>query len=48
MGLWWLGKVIFPSLFPEDLKALTVEFYRRWYHVQISEAQVERILAGRN
>jgi iron complex transport system substrate-binding protein len=48
IGLWWLGKVIFPSLFPEDLKALTVEFYRRWYHVQISEAQVERILAGRN
>ena len=48
MGLWWLGKVIFPSLFPEDLKALTTEFYRRWYHVQISEAQVERVLAGRN
>jgi iron complex transport system substrate-binding protein len=48
IGLWWLGKVIFPSLFPEDLKALTTEFYRRWYHVQISEAQVERILAGRS
>jgi iron complex transport system substrate-binding protein len=48
IGLWWLGKVIFPSLFPEDLNALTTEFYRRWYHVQISEAQVERILAGRN
>jgi iron complex transport system substrate-binding protein len=48
IGLWWLGKVIFPSLFPEDLKALTIEFYRRWYHVQISEAQVERILAGRS
>jgi iron complex transport system substrate-binding protein len=47
IGLWWLGKVIFPSLFPEDLKALTREFYRRWYHVDIDSGQVERVFAGR-
>jgi iron complex transport system substrate-binding protein len=47
IGLWWLGKVVFPTLFPEDLKALTAEFYRRWYHAPVTAAQVERVLAGR-
>ena len=47
IGLWWLGQVIFPRLFPEDLKAITAEFYRRWYHVPVTSAQVERVLAGR-
>ena len=47
IGLWWLGKVIFPTLFTEDIKALTREFYRRWYHVQLDDAQVDRVLDGR-
>ena len=48
IGLWWLGKMIFPPLFPEDLKAITREFYKRFYHVDLSDAQVERVLAGRD
>jgi iron complex transport system substrate-binding protein len=39
--------VVFPTLFPEDLKALTADFYRRWYHAPVTAAQVERVLAGR-
>lgn len=46
-GLWWLGKVIFPALFPEDLTGITREFYRRAYGVAPSDAQIARVLAGR-
>jgi iron complex transport system substrate-binding protein len=46
-GLWWLGKVVFPTLFPEDLADITRDFYRRAYGVSLSDAQVARVLAGR-
>lgn len=46
-GLWWLGKVVFPQLFPEDLAGITRDFYRRFYGVNLSDAQVARVLAGR-
>jgi iron complex transport system substrate-binding protein len=44
IGLWWLAKI----LFPEDLRALTREFYARFYHVTPSDAQIDRVLAGRD
>lgn len=46
-GLWWLGKLVFPDRFPEDLAALTKQWYRRLYHVEPTEAQVAQVLAGR-
>lgn len=48
IGLWWLGKVLYPQQFPDDLRARTREFYARFYHVTLSEAQIDRILAGRD
>src|SRR5262245_20667012 len=48
IGLWWLAKILYPEQFPEDLRALTRDFYARFYHVTPSEAQIERVLAGRN
>jgi iron complex transport system substrate-binding protein len=48
IGLWWLGKILYPELFPEDLRALTREFYTRFYHVTPSDAQIDRVLAGRD
>jgi iron complex transport system substrate-binding protein len=33
IGLWWLAKILYPDLFPEDLRALTRDFYSRFYHV---------------
>ena len=48
IGLRWLGKILYPELFPEDLKVQTREFYTRFYHVTPSDAQVERALAGRD
>lgn len=46
-GLWWLGKAVYPERFPEDLKPITREFYQRFYQVALSDAQLERVLAGR-
>jgi iron complex transport system substrate-binding protein len=48
IGLWWLGKILYPALFPEDLRMLTRDFYRRFYHVELGEEQIDRILAGRS
>jgi len=47
IGLWWLGKILYPDLFPEDLAPLTRDFYRRYYHVTPTDAQIERVLSGR-
>jgi iron complex transport system substrate-binding protein len=48
IGLWWLAKILYPDLFPEDLRTLTRDFYRRFYHVTLTDAQIERVLAGRD
>jgi iron complex transport system substrate-binding protein len=48
IGLWWLAKILYPTLFPEDLRALTRDFYRRFYHVALTDAQLDRVLAGRD
>src|SRR5262245_51510737 len=47
IGLWWLGKIIYPDHFPEDLKALTLDFYARFYHRTPTDVQLENVLAGR-
>ena len=46
-GLWWLGKAVFPALFPEDLRPITREFYSRFYGVTPSPAQIDRVLGTR-
>jgi iron complex transport system substrate-binding protein len=48
IGLWWLAKILYPALFPEDLKKLTRTFYRDFYHVEVSDAHIDGILAGRD
>jgi hypothetical protein len=36
IGLRWLAKILYPDAFPEDLRALTRDFYARFYHVSTS------------
>jgi iron complex transport system substrate-binding protein len=48
IGLWWLAKILYPEQFPEDIRALTRDFYTRFYHVTPSDAQIEHVLAGRD
>lgn len=47
IGLIWLGKLLYPDLFPEDLTAETRAFYELFYHVTPSDEQIARVLAGR-
>jgi iron complex transport system substrate-binding protein len=48
IGLWWLAKILYPELFPEDLRPLTRDFYARFYHVNPSDVQIDHVLAGRD
>ena len=48
IGLWWLAKIFYPAQFAEDLQALTRDFYTRFYHVTPSDADIARVLAGRD
>jgi iron complex transport system substrate-binding protein len=48
IGLWWLAKILYPELFSEDLRTLTRDFYRQFYHVTLADAQIDRVLAGRD
>lgn len=47
IGLWWLGQILYPDHFREDIRALTRDFYARFYHVTPSDADLDRVLAGR-
>lgn len=47
-GLWWIGAKVFPDQFPDDLGAIARDFYRRFYQVELSAAQVQRVLEGRD
>ncbi len=48
IGLWWLGKILYPDLFKEDLRELTRDFYAKFYHVTPTDAQIDHVLAGRD
>jgi iron complex transport system substrate-binding protein len=48
LGLYWLGKVLYPELFPEDLRPRVREFYTRAYHRTPSAAQIDQLLASLN
>ncbi|HEX5091503.1 MAG TPA: ABC transporter substrate-binding protein [Burkholderiales bacterium] len=44
IGLYWAGKLLYPDLFPEDLRAKTAEFYRLFYHREPDQAQLDALL----
>jgi iron complex transport system substrate-binding protein len=46
IGLWWLAKVLYPAQFPEDLRPLALDFYKRFYHLTPPDAQMDSVLAG--
>jgi iron complex transport system substrate-binding protein len=45
LGLWWLGKLFYPDYFKDDIRELTRDFYKKFYHVTPSDAQIKRVLA---
>lgn len=44
IGVRWLMAVLYPDLFPQDLREETRGFYHRFYHVDLSQAQLDRLL----
>jgi iron complex transport system substrate-binding protein len=46
IGVRWLAKVLYPDLFPEDLRVETKRFYALFYHREPTDRQVEQLLAG--
>ena len=46
VGLWWLGKILYPAQFPEDVRAVARDLYGRLYHVVPDDAALDRALAG--
>lgn len=44
IGLWWLAKKLYPAQFPEDLHKLTREFYQLFYHIELTDQQLVRVL----
>ena len=48
IGLWWLAKALYPDQFPEDLRPITRDFYQRFYHFDLTDAQIARVLSGQH
>ena len=48
IGLWWLAEILYPDRFPEDMRALTRDFYTMFYHHTPSDTQIDHVLAGRD
>lgn len=46
-GLFWLGTLLYPDLFKDNLAALTRSFYSEFYHRTPTDAQIDFVLAGR-
>ena len=46
-GLIWLGKLLYPNLFGENLTELTRDFYTRFYHRTPTDQQIASVLEGR-
>ncbi len=44
IGLKWLAGLFYPDQFRQDLRALTREFYSLFYHVDLTEAELDRLL----
>ena len=46
MGLVWLEHVFFPQRFSGDMRAEARDFYKLFYQVDLSDAQLDQLLAG--
>ena len=45
IGLLWLGKLLYPASFPQDIRAEARRFYALFYQQEPSDAQLDSLLA---
>ena len=46
IGLRWLARLLYPQLFPDDLRVEVRRFYALFYQQEPSDAQLDQLLAG--
>ncbi|HTZ80526.1 MAG TPA: ABC transporter substrate-binding protein [Stellaceae bacterium] len=44
LALRWLGAALYPGRFPEDMRSATRGFYRLFYQVDLTDAQLDELL----
>jgi len=44
IGLRWLARILYPDVFPEDLRPIVRDFYTRCYHQAPTEVQLDALL----
>ena len=45
IGLTWMARLFYPEKWGGDLREETRQFYKTWYHVDLSEEELDRLLA---
>jgi iron complex transport system substrate-binding protein len=45
IGIKWLANLFYPEIFRYDMRQETRRFYETFYHVRLSEAQLDELLA---
>jgi len=45
IGIRWIANLLYPDLFHDDMRSATRQFYARFYRWQLSDAELDRILA---
>jgi iron complex transport system substrate-binding protein len=46
IGLRWIAGLLYPDKFPEDIRGVARDFIKLFYQADVSDAQLDKILAG--
>ena len=44
IGIPWLGSIVYPEVYTEDIRKEVTEFYQLFYHIELTEEQLDEIL----
>jgi len=45
LGAVWLGRLFYPDLYPVDMVAEAIKFYRMFYHYELSEPEARKLIS---
>ena len=45
LGIWWLGNLLFPQLYDYDMTAVAQEYYRLFWHYDLSAEEAAEMLS---
>jgi iron complex transport system substrate-binding protein len=46
IGIKWLANLFYPQIFHYDMRQETLRFYETFYHIRLSESQLDKLLAN--